>query len=331
MKPDYISRIFDQFFNQTSTPEVTQKVQRWMVDDQWATEKDDSLHAIWDKLEVEPDQSTAYSLRIVESKIRKEEKRHLLNYRILLRVAAIIIPVALMAGGYFYFIGSSKNIEVSTLNNEQKQCTLPDGSSVRLNSGSKINYSSRFNDTVRLVTLEGEAYFTVQSNKKKPFIVKTKDLTLRVLGTEFNVASYSSDSRSVATLDRGKVQVTINREEKGPANSSYILKPNQQLAYSKSDQSVLINIVTEEASGWKDGALIFQDATFIDILNTLQRHYNVTFRYDPTKFQGDVYSVKFVNHESIGQVMDVLQDVVGGFSWQKNDNEIVISQERYSK
>ena len=331
MKPDYISRIFDQFFNQTSTPEVTQKVQRWMVDDQWATEKDDSLHAIWDKLEVEPDQSTAYSLRIVESKIRKEEKRHLLNYRILLRVAAIIIPVALMAGGYFYFIGSSKNIEVSTLNNEQKQCTLPDGSSVRLNSGSKINYSSRFNDTVRLVTLEGEAYFTVQSNKKKPFIVKTKDLTLRVLGTEFNVASYSSDSRSVATLDRGKVQVTINREEKGPASSSYILKPNQQLAYNKSDQSVLINIVTEEASGWKDGALIFQDATFNDILNTLQRHFNVTFRCDPAKFQGDFYSVKFVNHESIEQVMDVLQDVVGGFSWQKNDNEIVISQERYSK
>ena len=330
MKPDYISRILDQFFNQTSSPEVTQKVQRWMVDDQWATEKNNSLHAIWDKLEVQPDQSTARSLRMVKSKIRKEEGKHSLNYRILLRIAAVIVPVLLLSG-YFYFNGNAKNIEVATLNNEQKQCTLPDGSIVKLNSGSKINYSSRFNDTIRLVTLEGVAYFTVQPNKKKPFVVKTKDLTLRVLGTEFNVASYSSDSRSVATLDRGKVQVTINREEKGPANSSYILKPNQQLAYSKSDQSVLINIVTEEASGWKDGALIFQDATFIDILNTLQRHYNVTFRYDPTKFQGDVYSVKFVNHESIGQVMDVLQDVVGGFSWQKNDNEIVISQERYSK
>jgi transmembrane sensor len=331
MKPDYISRIFDQFFNQTSTPEVTQKVQRWMVDDQWAAEKDDSLHAIWEKLEVQPDQSTARSLRRVKDRIRKEENRHSLNYRILLRIAAVIIPVALLVGGYFYFNGSTKNIEVTTLNNEQKQCTLPDGSSVRLNSGSKINYSSRFNDTTRLVTLEGEAYFSVKPNKKKPFIVKTKDLTLRVLGTEFNIASYSSDSRSVATLDRGKVQVTINREEKGSASSSYILKPNQQLAYNKSDQSVLINIVTEETSGWKDGALIFQDATFNDILNTLQRQYNVTFRYDAAKFQGDVYSVKFVNRESIEQVMNVLQDVVGGFSWQKNDNEIAISQERHPK
>jgi len=326
MKPDYISRILNQFFNQTATPEVTQKVQRWMVDDQWATEKDGSLHAIWEKLVVQSDQSTAHSLRIVKSKIRKKENRYSLNYRILLRVAAVIIPVALLVGSYFYFNGRTKNIEVSTLNNEQKQCTLPDGSSVRLNSGSKINYSSRFNDTIRLVTLEGEAYFTVQPNRKKPFIVKTNDLTLKVLGTEFDVNSYSSDSRSIATLDRGKIQVTINREEKGLANSNYILKPNQQLAYNKSDQSVLINIVTEEASGWKDGALIFQDATFNDILNTLHRHYNVTFRYDPAKFQGDYYSVKFVNRESIEQIMDVLRDVVGGFTWQKKDAEIVISQ-----
>jgi transmembrane sensor len=326
MKPDYISRIFDQFFNQASTPEVTQKVQRWMVSDQWATEKDDSLHAIWEKLEVHPDQSTAHSLRMVKSRIRKEEGRHSLNYRILLRVAAVVIPVAMLVGGYLYFDGNTKVIEVATLNNEQKRCTLPDGSIVRLNSGSKINYSSRFNDTIRLVTLEGEAYFTVQSNKKKPFVVKTKDLTLRVLGTEFNVSSYSSDSRSVATLDRGKLQVTINKEGKGPASNSYILKPNQQLAYNKSDRSVLINIVTEEASGWKDGALIFQDATFNDMLNTLHRHYNVTFRYDQTSFQGDFYSVKFVNGESIEEVMAVLQDVVGGFSWQKKDAEIVIEK-----
>jgi len=331
MKPDYISRIFDQFFNQSSSPEVTQKVQQWMVDDQWRTEKDDSLHAIWDKLDVQPDQSTAHSLRMVKARIRKEEGRYSLNYRILLRVAAVIVPVLLMLGGYFYFNGNTKDIEVATLNNEQKQCTLPDGSIVRLNSGSKINYSSRFNDTIRLVTLEGEAYFTVNPNKKKPFVVKTKDLTLRVLGTEFNVSSYLSDSRSIATLDRGKVQVTINTEEKGLASGSYILKPNQQLAYNKSDHSVLINIVTEEASGWKDGALIFQDATFTDILNTLHRHYNVTFRYDPAKFQGDVYSVKFVNRESIEQVMAVLQDVVGGFSWQMSGNEIVISPEKLSK
>lgn len=327
MKPDYISRILNQFFSQTSTPEVTQNVQRWMVDNHWATEKDTSLHAIWEKLEVGPDESTAHSLRIVRLRIRKEENRYSSSYRILLRVAAVIIPVVLLVGGYFYFNGRTKNIEVSTVNNEQKQCTLPDGSGVRLNSGSKINYSSGFNDTIRLVTLEGEAYFSVKPNKKMPFVVKTKDLTLKVLGTEFNVSSYTSDSRSVATLDRGKVQVTINRNEKGPASDSYVLKPNQQLSYNKSDQSVLINSVTEEATSWKEGALIFQNATFIDILNTLHRRYDVTFRYDRTWFRDDFYSVKFVNRESIEQVMDVLKDVVGGFSWQKKDAEIVINPE----
>ena len=326
MKPDYISRILDQFFAQPSTPEVNQKVQRWMVDERWTTEKDASLHAIWDKLEVEPDQTTAHSLRIVKSRIRKAENPRSPTYRTVLRIAAALVPAVLLIGGYFYFSGSTKNVEIATLNNEQKQCTLPDGSSVRLNSGSKINYSSGFNDTIRLVTLEGEAYFSVKHNKKKPFVVKTKDLTLKVLGTEFNVSSYASDSRSVATLDRGKVQVTINRKEKGPTGSCYVLKPNQQLAYNKSDESVRINIVSEEATGWKEGALIFQDATFSDILNALHRHYNVTFRYDQTSFLGDFYSVKFVNRESIEEVMAVLQDVVGGFTWQKKDAEITINK-----
>jgi len=325
MKPDYISRILDQFFHQTVTSETAQKVQRWMIDDKWATEKDDSLYAIWEKLEVQPDQSVAHSLKIVKAKIKKEENKHTLTYLTILRVAAILVPVALLVGGYFYFTGSTKTVEVSTLNNEQKQCTLPDGSTVWINSGSKINYSSRFNDTIRLVNLEGEAYFSVKPNKKKPFVVKTKDLIVKALGTEFNVNSYASDSRSVATLHQGKVQVTINGEEKGLTSGSYILKPNQQLAYSKNDKSVLINTVTEEATGWKDGVLIFQDATFNDIINTLHRHYNMSFKYDPASFQGDFYSMKFVNHESIEQVMAVIQDVVGGFAYQKKNNEIIIS------
>ena len=89
----------------------------------------------------------------------------------------------------------------------------------------------------------------------------------------------------------------------------------------------MISNITEEATGWKDGELIFLNATFSDILNTLHRHYNVTFRYDQASFRGDYYSVKFVNRESIEQVMAVLQDVVGGFTWQKKDVEIVISKE----
>src|SRR5665647_2635293 len=100
MKPDYISRILDQFFNQTVTSETAQKVQRWMINDKWATEKDDSLHAIWEKLEVQPDQSVAHSLKIVKAKIRKEENKHSLIYLTILRVAAVLVPVALLIGGY---------------------------------------------------------------------------------------------------------------------------------------------------------------------------------------------------------------------------------------
>ena len=301
-----------------------------MIDDHWSAEKDDSLHKIWEQLEVKPDQSIENSLRIVKSKIKAEEnkgnKYHL--HRTVLRIAAVLLPVSLLIGGYMHFSGNIKNIEILTVNQEQKRCTLPDGTIVWLNADSKIDYPSRFNDSIRLVMLEGEAYFSVKHNKKQPFIVKTKDLSIKALGTEFNVNSYTTNSKSVATLNQGKIQVKIINEGKTTTNNGYILKPNQQLAYNKNDKSILINVVTNEVTEWKNGYLVFQDATFNDIINTLHRRYNISFRYNPADFHNDCYSIKFINHESIDQIMEILHDVVGGFSYQKSGNGILIEQDK---
>lgn len=104
-------------------------------------------------------------------------------------------------------------IEVITSSNQQKQCTLSDGTTILLNSCTKVTYPSEFKDSVRVVTLVGEAYFSVASDAAKPFIVKTKDLSVRVLGTQFNISAYPSDDRTIATLNRGKIQVDIQSEK----------------------------------------------------------------------------------------------------------------------
>ncbi len=89
---------------------------------------------------------------------------------------------------------------------------LPDGSQVWLNSDSKLSYGARFNDTIREVSLEGEAYFDVIKDKNRPFVVMTNALNIRVLGTTFNIKSYAQDATIETTLIRGMIEVRKNKE-----------------------------------------------------------------------------------------------------------------------
>lgn len=325
MKENYIYQILKQFFLNSYPPEIESKVQKWIIKDKWTAEKNNAMSAIWDEIEIPPSDNTYRALDRVKNTIRQIEskKKHLKMRRVLLGSAAVIIPILLLLGGYFYINQDVKMIEVITSSNQQKQCTLSDGTTILLNSCTKVTYPSEFKDSVRVVTLVGEAYFSVASDAAKPFIVKTKDLSVRVLGTQFNISAYPSDDRTIATLNRGKIQVDIQSEK---ANSRYILKPNQEIVFNKIDKSVLINTVTGENIGWKEGSLVFQDATFNDIINTIERRFGVTVEYDKQGFSNIPYTLKFINNESLEDVLDILQDVVGGFEYKKEDSKITLIQ-----
>lgn len=325
MKENYIYQILKQFFLHSYPPEIESKVQKWIIKDKWTAEKNNILSAIWDEIEIPPNDNTYRALDRVKNTIRQIEnkKKHLKMRRVLLGSAAVIIPILLLLGSYFYFSQDVKMIEVVTFNNQQKQCTLSDGTTILLNSCTKVIYPSKFKDSIRVVTLIGEAYFSVASNVTKPFIVKTKDLSVRVLGTQFNISAYPSDDRTIATLNSGKIQVDI---QAGKADCRYILKPNQEIVFNKIDKSVLINTVTGENIGWKDGSLVFQDATFNDIVNTIERRFGVTVEYDKQRFSNTPYTLKFMNNESLEDVLNILQDVVGGFEYKKENNKITLIQ-----
>lgn len=323
MKENYIYQILKQFFLNSYPPEIESKVQKWIIKEKWTAEKNNAMSSIWDEIEIPPNDNTYRALDRVKNTIRQIEskKKRLKMRRVLLGTAAVIIPILLLLGGYFYISQDVKMIQVITSSNQQKQCTLSDGTSILLNSCTKVTYPSEFKDSVRVVTLVGEAYFSVASDAAKPFIVKTKDLSVRVLGTQFNISAYPSDDRTIATLNSGKIQVDIQSEK---ADSRYILKPNQEIVFNKIDKSVLINTVTGENIGWKEGSLVFQDATFNDIINTIERRFGVTVEYDKQRFSNMPYTLKFMNNESLEDVLDILQDVVGGFEYKKEDSKITL-------
>ena len=178
------------------------------------------------------------------------------------------------------------------------QVNLPDGSKVWLNSSSSLRFSALFNGHTREVELSGEAYFDVSKNKGKPFRVITKDQIVEVLGTQFNINSYSDEGPIKTTLIEGSVKIIYK-------DMVVLLSPGQQFQ-PKELVSAVVEADTEEVVAWKDGYFVFKNEDIKSIMRKLSRWYNVEVSYS-----GNIPEVGFGGNISkskdISEVLDVLQ------------------------
>lgn len=163
-------------------------------------------------------------------------------------------------------------------NGEIYQIELPDGSKVWLNSATSLRFPTQFVGNQRVVFIGGEAYFEIQKDKKKPFIVKTQTADITVLGTHFNVSSYSEDGFFATTLLEGSVKLSASN--KGVA--AVILKPGQKGSLAKnSNSSININEVdVYQETAWKDGKFFFEKEKLGTIISKLNRWYNADFKFE---------------------------------------------------
>ena len=235
------------------------------------------------------------------------------------RVAAVLIPLLALTGVWVYQANHIDIIEIATVAGEQREIRLPDGSTVWLNACSKISYPEKFNDSTRNITLTGEAYFSVVRNEKKRFEVITQSITVKVLGTQFNVKAYPEDELITTTLTSGKVAVQLPEEK-------YMLRPNQELVYNTVDKRATVQGVSDNSTNWRDGSLIFTELTMSEIFKELERRFDVKFSYSQNSLPDDRYSIKFTNKEELPQILNVFQDVTGdGFTYKTNDKTIIIT------
>ncbi|NOY95585.1 MAG: DUF4974 domain-containing protein [Chlorobi bacterium] len=158
---------------------------------------------------------------------------------------------------------------------------LDDSTVVYLNAGSKLIHPSRFEGKKREVVLFGEAYFDVSKNPEKPFIVKTSSLSIKVLGTKFNVSSYPEDNYIQTVLEEGSVSVMRNNSSL--FEKEILLKPNQMLLFNKESQKSKIEYANIEFyTLWKEGLLKFKDQDLSRVIKQLERYYNITIKFgDP--------------------------------------------------
>lgn len=153
---------------------------------------------------------------------------------------------------------------------------LPDGTKVWLNSSSYLKYPNTFSGNTREVTLDGEAYFEVIGNAKKPFIVHSGNSSVNVLGTKFNMDAYDSNGFIATTLIEGSVEFSYKTEN--DISHTIKIEPNEQVHYNKKTmQPEVREAYVPKDIAWKNGQIILKETTLSEILWILSKRFNVEF------------------------------------------------------
>ncbi len=197
---------------------------------------------------------------------------------------------------------------------------LSDGTRVWLNAGSQLIYPSVFLGKTRQVMLVGEAYFDVVKNSEMPFIVRTTDLNVEVLGTRFDISAYPEDRIIQTVLEEGKVN--LNYSGKGIIDRDYNveMKPNQMVAFNKSTGEIKTQMVdVSKYVSWKQGMLEFETVDLVRALKQIERFYNIRiFLADPLIGSFKI-SGKLDLKEEPEEVMNVIKLTIP-IDWQRKSN-----------
>lgn len=189
---------------------------------------------------------------------------------------------------------------IETPKGGQYQVSLPDGTKVWLNALSSLRFSTSFNGKERVVQVTGEAYFEVASNKEKPFIVNTDSQTIEVLGTHFNVNSYSDETLVKTSLVEGTVKVSS-------FGKTIIMKPGNQAISNKTDNRLSIErINVEDAIAWKNGYFQFSNENTESVMKKISRWYDVEIIYQKG-FVDQQFVGTISKYEDVSKVLGMLE------------------------
>ncbi len=253
-------------------------------------------------------------------------------------ITAVSAFILSLVAGYVYFNAESKNpiidkiaiSEISTKKGSRTKVQLPDGTTVWLNSSSKLTYDNQnFGKQIREVSLSGEAYFDVVKNKTKPFIIHTAKMDMKVLGTVFNIKCYPDEKTTETSLIHGSVEVSLkDRQEK------ILMKPNEKLVLVNDDQKEGKRTVAANSqksavnvykpiielshltlyptnnqiveTGWVENKLVFNNESLEEVISKMERWYSVTIIIQSEQLKQESLTGIF-EKETIQQALKALQ------------------------
>ncbi|QGY43452.1 DUF4974 domain-containing protein [Maribellus comscasis] len=245
------------------------------------------------------------------AKIEKEQKQNKTKVRFLyhaVKIAAAIL-VGLFIGIYVTSLQETADAPVYYAAHSPKgsvsEMILPDGSVIFLNADSRIRYSVEGKEGNREVFLEGEAWFDVEKNKNKPFIVHTPYYDVNVTGTQFNVKTYKTENEIITTLEEG--QIIIQSSENFKLAQDVIVRPGEQVVLNKDSKILTIKEVnTSWYTSWKDNKLIFVNMNLKDLVVLLERKYGVDIEIKNKEIL-DLHFDGTIKNESIIEFLEIVK------------------------
>lgn len=265
------------------------------------------------------DETAKESYRIFTRHLQAKQRKLFLIKIGKIAAVALVLIVSTVFATLFLAENSTRNTAFNMLYvpaGQRAQITLQDGTTVWLNAKSTLKYPSRFAGKERQVTLTGEAYFDVAKNRRKPFIVSTHNIQLKVLGTQFNVRDYPNADRSKISLLEGSVEV--DRGNKG----TLVLRPGDEATIEGGNISVS-EIVNPNYFLWKDGIYCFENERLIDIIEKLQLYYDVTIKVEDPEIFNVRYTGKFRQSDGIDEILRIIRKI-HRFDIKKDpDNHII--------
>ena len=287
----------------------------------WASLKEENreilndLEKIMDNIRLLPEMESIDSMAAIEKvKSRIHHKAPLPNrmIRIWQRIAAVIVLPLLAYTLYQATVNhvsklndQAEWVEMSTPIGLRSEFNLPDGTKVWLNGNTHLKYPKQFNKHERLVSLQGEAFFEVSSNRKAPFIVSTGELMIQAVGTSFNVSAFPEDIVVETALLEGKV--ILLRETMLGKSRITSLEPGQFSVYyentgllRKSEENL------DKHIAWREGKFLFRNDPLEVVLKELGRWYNVEFRISEEIEDSNAYTGTFQG-ESLRQILEYIE------------------------
>lgn len=282
------------------------------------------VESIWDlsgsyKSGYKPDVEKGLS-RLKDSMKNSSEKSKVVpmntNRRVWMQLAAAIALVLAIGFTWKTFIYNPVINEITELE-QQKEIFLADGTLVTLNQNSNLSYPEDFKGNTRTVILSGEAFFEVAHNPEKPFVIKTKEASVKVLGTSFNLRANSDESFTEVEVATGKVALNVNQSK-----NTLILTANEKGVYEHGVKLEKKSAPYQNAQAWRTGELKFKDLALSEVVLLLERRFRISINLDE-KISHCKFTSNFDKGTSIKEVfasmerilsVEIEEGVDGGYS-----------------
>lgn len=288
------------FFSGNTSKEETLRIKEWAESSEENAKRLQQERVLYDILLLQEDKLDS-TYPIIKKSIRKN------TYSLLkwsARIAGVIMLIFASYSTSKHIIYKNINSSMQTINVPTGQyisMQLPDGSNVWINAQTTIKYPSIFGQSKRSVYLDGEAYFQVARDENHPFEVETSKGIVRVLGTEFNVKSYSKDKEFTASLLSGEIEV-------GLKGSTEMIHMTANTTATLDGQTLKIaQIESHNAYTWKDGLLTFSNVSFEEMMANFEKIYGVDIIIESSEVMKHKYTGKFKIIEGVDYALSMLQ------------------------